>query len=416
MPFQLDNGALAADGVALAEIAAAVGTPVYVYSASAIEERFARFRAAVPQGSLVAYAVKANPNLGVIATLARAGAGADVVSGGELLRATTGGVSPERIVFSGVGKTAAEIEAALKAGIFQLNAESEPELAMISAAATRLGVDAPVALRINPEVAAGTHDKISTGRKEDKFGIPLTRALDAARLAASLPSVRLKGLALHIGSQLTQLPPFEAAFETLLRLAATLRADGHAVDTLDLGGGVGVPYVPGEAPPPPIEDYGALVTRMFAGEPARLIFEPGRYIVAEAGALVAQVILVKEGADRRFVVIDAAMNDLMRPSLYGAFHHIRAVRPHGGTMVADIVGPACETGDTFGRERDMDAVEAGDLVAIMTAGAYGATMASTYNSRALVPEAMARDGRWALVAERVPAERMIALERAPDWL
>jgi len=416
MPFTLESGALATDGVQLADLARAVGTPVYVYSASAMEARLTAFRAAVPAGSLVAYAVKANPNIGVIATLAKAGAGADVVSRGELLRATTAGVAPDRIVFSGVGKTLAEIEAALSAGIFQLNAESEPELAMISDVAMRLGVTAPVALRINPEVVAGTHDKISTGRREDKFGIPITRAGHAASLAAALPGLRLQGLALHIGSQLTTLPPFETAYRTLLTLAANLRAAGHTIATLDLGGGMGVPYVPGEPPPPAIEDYGALIHRLFAGEPAQLIFEPGRFIVAEAGALVAEVILVKDGADRRFVVIDAAMNDLMRPTLYGAFHHIRAVRPHGGTMVADIVGPACETGDTFGRERDMDAVEAGDLVAIMTAGAYGATMASTYNSRALVPEVLVNDGRWAVVAERVPPERMIALERAPDWL
>ncbi len=416
MAFELHDGVLSADGVALDGVARAVGTPLYVYSASAMEERFRRFRAAVPAGSLVAFAVKANPNLGVIATLARLGAGADVVSGGELLRATTAGVEPRRIVFSGVGKTLAEIERALRAGIFQLNAESEPELHMISAVATQLGVTAPVALRINPEVVPETHDKISTGRREDKFGIPIRRAGAAAALAAALPGVRLQGLALHIGSQLVKLPPFEAAFRTLLALAAELRAAGHSIATLDLGGGVGVPYVPGEPAPPPIEAYGALVARLFAGDPARLIFEPGRFLVAEAGALLAEVILVKEGADRRFVVIDAAMNDLMRPTLYGAFHHIRAVRPHGGTMVADIVGPACETGDTFGRERDMDAVEAGDLVAIMTAGAYGATMASTYNSRALVPEVLIRDGRWAVVAERVPPERMIALEAVPDWL
>jgi diaminopimelate decarboxylase len=416
MPFELQAGVLSADGVALDAVARAVGTPLYVYSASAMEERLERFRAAVPDGSLVAFAVKANPNLGVIATLARRGAGADVVSGGELLRATTAGVDPKRIVFSGVGKTLAEIEQALRLGICQLNAESEPELEMISAVAERLGTTAPVALRVNPEVVAGTHDKISTGRREDKFGIPIARAGSAAALAASLPGLRLQGLALHIGSQLTRLPPFEAAFATLLALAAELRAAGHAIETLDLGGGVGVPYVPGEPPPPPIEDYGALVRRLFAGDPGRLIFEPGRFLVAEAGVLLAQVILVKEGADRRFVVIDAAMNDLMRPTLYGAFHHIRAVRPRGGTIVADIVGPACETGDTFGRERDMDQVGSGDLVAIMTAGAYGATMASTYNSRALVPEVLLKDGRWAVVAERVLPERMIALESVPDWL
>ncbi len=413
--FALRNGALHVEGVPLDAIADAVDTPLYVYSHSLIEHRYGRLAAALPADATIAFAVKANPNLGVIATLAAKGAGADVVSGGEMLRALKAGVPAGRIVFSGVGKTMAELEAALAAGIAQINVESEPELHMLSAAAARLGTTALIALRVNPDVAAGTHTKISTGRKEDKFGIPAARALAAADLARSLPGLRLQGLAVHIGSQLTSLDPFERSFAALGDLMRAMRGAGHTIETMDLGGGLGVVYEPGETPPPPIEAYGAMVARATKGWNARLIFEPGRYLVAEAGVLVATVILVKEGVDRRFVVVDAAMNDLLRPSLYGAFHEIRAVHPTGDRFEADVVGPACESGDTFARGRTMDAVKAGDRVAIMTAGAYGASLASTYNSRALVPEAMASGARWQVVARRVPVADMIALESVPDW-
>jgi len=413
--YTLQNGALHAEGVPLETLADAIGTPVYCYSRAMIERQYRRLEAALPDGSLIAYAVKANPNLAVVAALARIGAGADVVSGGEMRRALAGGIAPTSIVFSGVGKTVAELEAALAARIAQLNVESEAELHMLSAAAVRAGVTAPIALRVNPDVAAGAHTKISTGRREDKFGIPMARVHAAADLARTLPGLRLQGIAVHIGSQLTSLAPMERAFAAMGDLARDLRGAGHGIDTVDLGGGLGVLYEPGEADPPSIEAYGALVRRVTRDWAARLIFEPGRLLVAEAGVLLTTVILVKEGEDRRFVVIDAAMNDLLRPSLYNAFHDIRAVRPTPTRFTADVVGPACESGDTFARGREIDAVQAGDRVAIMTAGAYGASLASTYNSRPLVPEAMVHGTEWRIVAKRVLVESMIDLESVPDW-
>ena len=413
--FNRRQGQLFIEDVAVRDIAREVGTPVYIYSAAMMEARFAMLHSALPRESLIAFAVKANPNLGVVATLAAAGAGADVVSGGELKRALKAGVPPARIVYSGVGKTPAELEAALEAGICQLNVESEPELHMLSAVATRLGRTAPVALRVNPDVAAGSHTKISTGRAEDKFGIHISAIPVAAELARSLPGLRLQGLAVHIGSQLTTLEPMEQAFRAMGALASELRGRGHLIETMDLGGGLGVPYDPGEPGPPAIETYGAMVAGVTRDWGARLIFEPGRILVAEAGALVASVILVKQGLNRSFVVLDAAMNDLMRPSLYGAFHEIQPLEGDRPDMVADVVGPACESGDTFARDRRMAQVHAGDLVAIMTAGAYGASLASTYNSRPLVPEVLVRGSDWRVVAQRVPAEGMIALESVPDW-
>lgn len=413
--FHRRDGRLLAENVAVETIAAEVGTPVYVYCASAMEERFSRLSAALPPRSLIAFAVKANPNLGVIATLARVGCGADVVSQGELARARRAGVAADHIVFSGVGKTEAELEAALRVGIRQLNVESEPELHMLSAIANRTGYVAPIALRVNPDVKAGGHAKISTGGAEHKFGIPAAQIGAAAALAASLPGLRLQGLAVHIGSQQTQLGPMQEAFTALGTLARELRAEGHAMKTIDLGGGLGVPYEPGQPAPPAIEEYGAMVARVTRDWDASLIFEPGRALVAEAGALIARVILVKEGQDRRFVVVDAAMNDLMRPTLYGAYHDIQALTDRPERMTADVVGPACETGDTFARQRDMAAVGAGELVALMTAGAYGATMASTYNSRPLVAEVLVRGGEWRVVANRVMPEQMMALETVPEW-
>ena len=416
-------GRLFAEDVDLTALAAAVGTPFYCYSTATLTRHFGVFRDALaglasPRGEapLIAYAVKANPNLSVIATLARAGAGADVVSGGELVRATAAGVPPERIVFSGVGKTRDELAAALSAGIYQINVEGEAELHALSAVATALGATAAVALRVNPGVDAKTHAKISTGRAENKFGIPIDRVAAAYALAASLPGVRPVGVGAHIGSQLTDLGPLEATFELLGDLVATLRAGGLTVERVDLGGGLGIPYRPGDPAPPTPDDYGALVRRATAGWDVRLLCEPGRMIVGNAGVLVSRVITVKSGGARTFVVADAAMNDLLRPSLYGAWHHIRAVAPGGQTMVATVVGPVCETGDTFAEDRAIDAVAAGDLIAFMTAGAYGATMASTYNSRPLVPEVLVDGDRWALVRPREDLAAQLTRERFAPWL
>jgi len=419
-------GRLWAEDVDLTALAAAVGTPFYCYSSATLTRHFGVFRDALsgiasPDGEapLIAYAVKANPNLSVIATLARLGAGADVVSGGELARAQAAGVPPERIVFSGVGKTRDEMAAALAAGIYQINVEGEAELFALSEVATALGTTAPVALRINPGVDAKTHAKISTGGSENKFGIPLHRAAAAYALAASLPGVRPVGVTAHIGSQLTDLAPLEATFALLGTLIRSLRAGGLAVARADLGGGLGIPYRPGDPAPPTPADYGALVARATKGWDVRLLCEPGRLIVGNAGILVSRVVTVKPGSHagvRSFVVVDAAMNDLLRPSLYGAWHHIRAVAPSGDTMVATVVGPVCETGDTFAEDRTIDTVATGDLVAFMSAGAYGATMASTYNSRPLVPEVLVDGAAWAVVRPREELAAQLARERFAPWL
>jgi diaminopimelate decarboxylase len=420
-------GRLWAEGVDLTALAAAVGTPFYCYSTATLKRHFGVFRDALdglvsPGGEapLIAYAVKANPNLSVIATLARLGAGADVVSGGELARAQAAGVPPTRIVFSGVGKTRDEMAAALAAGIYQVNVEGEAELYALSEVATALGTTAPVALRINPGVDAKTHAKISTGGYENKFGIPLHRAAAAYALAASLPGVRPVGVGAHIGSQLTDLGPLEATFGLLGDLVRDLRGAGLTIERVDLGGGLGIPYRPGDPAPPTPADYGALVARATKGWDVRLLCEPGRLIVGNAGILVSRVVTVKPGdvetGARTFVVVDAAMNDLLRPSLYGAWHHIRAVAPGGETMVATVVGPVCETGDTFAEDRTIDAVATGDLVAFMSAGAYGATMASTYNSRPLVPEVLVDGAAWAVVRPREELAAQLARERFAPWL
>jgi len=418
--FTLRDGTLHAEDVSLPAIADAVGTPVYVYSTATLERHVQVFRDAVAglgKGEpLVAFAVKANPNKAVLATLAHAGMGADVVSGGELYRALDAGMDPEKIVFSGVGKTADEMAQALNAGIGQFNIESEPELDMLSAVATRMGKVAQIAIRVNPDVIAGTHAKISTGGKENKFGIDYHAAPAAYAHAASLPGIKVRGVAVHIGSQLTDLVPLEAAFGRVGALIAELRAAGHDITHADLGGGLGVPYDPTKPLPPSPAAYGAMVARATAGWDTRLMFEPGRLIVANAGVLVSRVIRVKQGATAPFVVVDAAMNDLLRPSLYDAYHDIRAVTPTGTRAVTNIVGPVCETGDTFALGRDMDVVAADDLVAFMTAGAYGATMASTYNSRALVPEVLVSGDRFAVVRERPPIEALAEADRLPPWL
>jgi diaminopimelate decarboxylase len=416
--FELRDGMLHAEGVPLARIAAEAGTPIYVYSAATIERHVRVFREAL-QGindPLIAFAVKANPNRAVLATLAGLGLGADVVSGGELKRALAAGIPAGKIVFSGVGKTAEEMALGLHEGIGQFNLESVAEAEMLSEVATARGVVARAAFRVNPDVDAGTHSKISTGRADDKFGVAYDRAPDAYARAAALPGIEPIGVAVHIGSQLTDLAPSRAAFERVGALIAALRAAGHAIHTADLGGGLGVPYNPAVPEPPSPAEYGAMVRAVTAGWNVRLIFEPGRVIVGNAGVMLTRVIRVKEGKNYPFVVLDAGMNDLLRPSLYDAWHNIRAVEPSGAKFVANIVGPICESGDTFARAREMDEVAAGDLVAFMTAGAYGATMANTYNSRGLVPEAMVSGEQWAIVRDRQPIEALMAADRLPPWL
>ena len=416
--FSYVDGAMQVEQVPMEAIAQAVGTPVYVYSTATLERHAGVFREGLAQLSdpLIAFAVKANPNAAVLATLARLGLGADVVSAGELLRAVAAGIPASRIVFSGVGKTAEEMRIALDHGIYQFNLESEPEAEMLSQVAAAMGKRAPVAFRINPDVDAGTHAKISTGKSENKFGIPYDRALDSYAAARDLPGLDVQGVAIHIGSQLTDLAPLEAAFVKVGALIEVLRAAGHDIRTADLGGGLGVPYDPAQPLPPSPADYGAMVCRVTQSWPVRLMFEPGRVIVGNAGVLLSRVIRVKQGAHAPFVIVDAAMNDLMRPSLYDAWHDIRAVKPSGDRATANVVGPVCETGDTFAMHRDMDVVQAGELVAFMTAGAYGATMAGTYNSRPLTPEVLVAGDKWAVVRERPPLKALIDGDIIPDWL
>ena len=418
--FEIKGGVMHAEGVSLETLAAEVGTPFYCYSSATIERHYQVFADAVKGlgngDPLVAFAVKANPNLSVLATLARLGAGADVVSGGELARALAAGVPGNRIVFSGVGKQQHELAAGIEAGILQFNVESEAEIAMLAevAAAFRTRVD--IAIRVNPAVDPRTHAKISTGGQDSKFGIPIERAAAAFVMAAGHASLNPVGLAAHIGSQLTDLGPVESCIVRLGQLADGLRASGHPVTRIDVGGGLGVPYRHDQPAPPLPAVYAEMVARVTKGWDARLIFEPGRMIVGNAGVLVSTVILVKEGATKTFVVADAGMNDLLRPSLYGAWHDIKALRPVAEHMVATVVGPVCETGDTFADDRDIEVVKAGDRIAFMTAGAYAATMASTYNSRPLVPEVMVNGDRWAIVSERNQPAAMLALDARAPWL
>ncbi len=418
--FEIKNGGLHAEDVALSTIADAVGTPVYIYSQATIERHARVFAEAVAgcglSEPLVAFAVKANPNAAVLATMAKLGLGADTVSIGEIKRALAAGIAPDKIIFSGVGKTAAEMDEALDLGVGQFNVESEPEAATLSRVVTAKGMSATVSFRINPNVIAGTHAKISTGSAENKFGIAYDRARDAFAMAARLPGLNLRGVAVHIGSQLTDLAPLEAAFVKLGALIADLRADGHDISHADLGGGLGVPYDPSLPLPPSPADYGAMVRRVTAGWNVHLAFEPGRLIIANAGVLLSRVIRVKPSVTNApFVIVDAAMNDLLRPSLYDAWHDIRAVVPTGEQMVATVVGPICESGDTFASGRDMNLVVEDDLVIFASAGAYAATMASTYNSRALTPEVMVSGNRWAVVRERLALETLIAGDKIPDW-
>ncbi len=418
--FEDRDGVLHAEGVDLAGLADEIGTPFYVYSSATLERHYRVFADAVAglgnAPPLVAFAAKANPNLSVLATLAQCGAGADVVSGGELARALAAGVPAERIVFSGVGKQAAELAAGIDAGIYQFNVESEAEIGMLGRVAADKGAQVALAIRVNPGVDAKTHAKISTGGDDNKFGIPLVRVEAAFAQAAAHPNLRPLGIAAHIGSQLFDLGPLEETFGRLGALAERLRGAGHAVERIDLGGGLGVPYRSDQPPPPEPAAYAEMVARATKGWDVRLIFEPGRMIAGNAGVLVSRVILVKQGVARTFVVVDAGMNDLLRPSLYNAWHGIVPVAATPDRMTATVVGPVCETGDTFAEDRDIPAVGAGDLIAFTTAGAYGATMASTYNSRSLVPEVMVAGEQWALVSARRSAAEMMALDTRAPWL
>jgi diaminopimelate decarboxylase len=416
--FALRDGILHCEDVPLPAIARAVGTPVYVYSTATMRRHARVFQKAVaPAGkSLVAFAVKANPNAAVLATLAAVGLGADIVSIGEYRRAVAAGIDPAKIVFSGVGKTEAEMAEALGGGLALFNLESVEEAELLSAVAARLGRDAPIAFRVNPDVDAGSHAKISTGAAHNKFGIPIDIARAAYARARALPGLAIKGVAVHIGSQLTALAPLDAAFAKIGALIALLREDGHDIGLADLGGGLGVPYDPDLPPPPSPDDYGAMVGRITRGWNVKLIFEPGRLIVANAGVLLSRVIRVKPGVESPFVIVDAAMNDLMRPALYDAFHAIEPVVPRQGMMTADIVGPVCESGDTFASGRTIGRVEAGDLVVFRTAGAYAATMASTYNSRPLTAEVIVNGADWAIARERQTIEALIGADRVPEWL
>ena len=415
--FDYRDGVLHAENVPMTAIAEAVGTPVYIYSRATLERHAQVFAEALSalRDKHIAFAIKANPNIAVLKVLARQGFGADVVSGGEIARALAAGMKAEDIVFSGVGKTRAELQYALDAGIGQFNLELEEEGAVLAELAQATGKTASAVLRVNPDVDAGTHAKISTGKSENKFGVPISDAAGIFARLSGLAGLNLRGIALHIGSQLFDLSPLEAAYARIGELVAELRAAGHAIDRVDLGGGLGVPYERGKVPPAPAE-YGAMVARVTRGWDVKLMFEPGRVIVGNAGVLLTRVIWVKPGVARPYVIVDAAMNDLARPAMYDAWHDFEAVVPNGEHMVANIAGPVCETGDTFAMGLDIDAVQSGDLAVFRTAGAYGATMASTYNSRPLVPEVMVDGDQFAVVADRILPETIIAAERVPDFL
>lgn len=415
--FELKNGELHAEQVPLAAIARQVGTPVYVYSRATLARHARVFRdalAALPRVH-IAFAVKSNPNLAVLRLLAKEGYGADVVSEGEMNRALAAGMKAGDVVFSGVGKTRAELAAAVRAGIGQFNLESEEEGVELAEIAAELGQRATCALRVNPNVDAGTHAKISTGKAENKFGVPYDRAAQIYARLSALPGLEMRGLAVHIGSQIGDLEPSRQAFIKMGELMKALRGQGLTVTHMDLGGGLGVPYKAGERLPTPT-DYGAMVAEVAGGWDATLMFEPGRVITGNSGVLVTEVVRVKQGASDPWVVVDAAMNDLARPAMYDAWHDFVAVRPTGETMIANIVGPICESSDTFALAREIDAVKAGDLAVFRTAGAYGATMANTYNSRALVPEVMVDGDKWALVANRIDPATILAAEQVPEWL
>ncbi len=416
--FELRGGILHAEDVPLPRIAEEVGTPVYVYSRATLVRHARVFRDALKdlKNPHIAFAVKSNPNLAVLKVLQQEGYGADVVSGGELVRALAADMAPADIVFSGVGKTHDELLQGLQSDIGQFNIESEEEGYELAALAHRHGMTARCALRVNPDVDARTHEKISTGKAENKFGVPIDRAAEIYATLADQDGMDMRGIAVHIGSQLSSLEPLETAFVKVGALVSELRANGQKVTHVDLGGGLGVPYKAGEVLPAPAE-YGAMVARMTKDWDVALSFEPGRVIAGNAGILLTKVIRVKRSSNASpFIVVDAAMNDLARPAMYGAWHDIDAVAPKGGTMNAHVVGPICETGDTFAMNRDMDVLESGDLAIFRTAGAYGATMASSYNSRGFVAEVLVDGDKFAVVADRLPAADIMAAERVPDWL
>jgi diaminopimelate decarboxylase len=418
--FDYRGGVLHAEAVNLSDLARSVGTPFYCYSTATLERHYRVFTEAFKgEKVLVCYAMKANSNQSVLRTLAKLGAGADVVSGGELKRALAAGIPPQKILFSGIGKTEGELRAALAADILCINIESEPELELLSQLALEAGKTARISVRVNPDVDAGTHAKISTGKSENKFGIPLSRAREVYARAARLPGIEVRGADVHIGSQITDLGKMETAFRILSEFVQTLRADGHIISHVDFGGGLGIPYYMDREAPPAPDAYAAMVKRVTHNLGCTLMFEPGRMIVGNAGILVTRVIYVKHGEAKNFVIIDAAMNDLIRPTLYEAHHDILPVvepAPRTNRIVADVVGPVCESGDYLALERTMSEPKPGDLLAIMTAGAYGAVQSGSYNTRALVPEVLVKDDHYAVVRPRVDVEALIAMDQVAPWL
>jgi diaminopimelate decarboxylase len=418
--FAYRGGVLHAEAVNLVELAAAVKTPFYCYATATLERHYRVFANAFADvRALVCYAMKANSNQAVVTTLARLGAGADVVSGGELKRARVAGIPPHKIMFSGIGKTADELAVAVDQRILCVNIESEAELELLAAIAQSKNQTVNISVRVNPDVDPRTHAKIATGKAENKFGIPISRAREVYAWAARLKNIRVAGVDMHIGSQITALKPFDDAFALLYDFVRILRADGHCIEHVDLGGGLGIPYREDNEPPPHPERYAEVVKRAIRDLDCMLIFEPGRLIAGNAGILVTQVLYVKRGESKTFVIVDAAMNDLIRPTLYDAHHEIWPVTEAAGgahRIVADVVGPVCESGDFLARDRDLVAPQAGDLLAVMSAGAYGAVQAGTYNTRALVPEVLVKGDQWALVRPRVEVDDLIALDRLPPWL
>ncbi len=418
--FHYIDGILHAENVSIPKIAKAVGTPFYCYSTATLTRHYNVFADAFSDiNAKICYAMKANSNQAVLTTLAKLGCGADVVSQGELKRALAAGISPEKIMFSGVGKTKSEMFAALEAGIFCFNVESIPELHQLSACASEMGMTAPVSLRINPDVDAETHAKISTGKAGDKFGIPREDAMKVYALAASLPGLKVSGIDMHIGSQIEKLDPFDKAFARLRELISKLRAEGHDIDHVDVGGGLGIPYKNDNSPPPEPEAYAQIVKKHVKELDCDVAFEPGRMIAGNAGILVGEVIYIKPSDEKTFIIADTAMNDLIRPTLYDAWHEIRPIEEailSKPPIKGDLVGPVCETGDFIAKDRHLPAMKAGDLFAIGSAGAYGAVQAGTYNTRALVPEVLVKDDKFHVIRPRIEIEDLIAMDKLPDWL
>jgi len=416
--FNYRDGQLYAEDVSVAEIAASVGTPFYVYSTATLERHFKLFDDALDgMDHCICYAMKAASNQAILKTLGNLGAGMDVVSGGEYRRAIAAGIPPEKVVFSGVGKTLEEITLALQKGIRQFNVESDSELAQISEIASSMGKIAPIAIRINPDVDAQTHEKIATGKAENKFGIPLSRAREVYSKASKMPGISVVGIDLHIGSQLTDLKPFEEAYQKLADLTQILRQDGHKIKRLDLGGGLGIPYDKNKSAPPLPVEYGKMVRKVLGHLECEIEIEPGRLIVGNAGILVSSVLGIKNGDNRNFLILDAAMNDLIRPAMYDAYHDIIPVKqPSSDEAVYDVVGPVCETGDTFAKKRTMPELSENDLVAFRSAGAYGAVMSSEYNTRPLIPEVMVNKNEFSIIRKRPSYEEIIDRDIIPNWL